>query len=587
MAEKYRTGTAASPGIAIGPAFVLRRERLVIPEYRIESEQVEPEVERLEQAFRDTRARLEQIREGMAETGLVGEIFDAQFLFLEDPTLREQAIHSVRELRLNAEWALQRELQRLETVFESVADPYIRGRSSDVSFVGRRVLQLLMGREPEGLGNAPPGVIVVAVEVSPAEVAQVARRQVAGFLTEGGSRTSHVTIMARSLGIPAVVGVGGGLAREIADGTVLIVDGRRGRVVIDPDPDEIAEHQKQLADYRMLSRQLMRYVNLPAETRDGVSMKLLANVDLMEEIPDALRYGAEGVGLYRTEYLFMNRQDLPDEEEQLAAYRGLLESIAPRAAVIRTLDLGGDKLPDGLELSGEPNPALGLRGVRMSYSRPDIFRVQLRALLRASRYGKLRVMIPMVSGLAELDFARAELNNVCEELVRERVPIDEDILLGVMLETPAAAMIADLIAPGVDFFSIGTNDLLQYTLAVDRTNQHVAYLYEPLHPSHIRMIQRVCQAARRAGIVVTICGEMAGDPLNSWILLALGLGELSMTPFSIPLLKKILRDSTLAEARDLFSEVLRLGTAAEIRRRVERTMWERFPVEFEGILASG
>lgn len=582
-----RHGVAASPGISIGPAFVLRRERLVIPEYRVEPAQVDEEIDRLKRAFAEVRARLEEIRGGMSDTGLVGDIFNAQFLFLEDPTLLDQAVCNIRESRVNAEWALQREQRRLEALFESIADPYIRGRSSDVGFMVRRILQALMGREPEGLANAPPGVIVVAEDLSPAELAQVTRRSIAGLVTESGSRTSHVTIMARSLEIPAVVGAGGGLVREIADGDLLIVDGHRGRVLVDPDPATVAEYRKRLADLQALSRRLLRYVDLPAETRDGVSVRMLANVDLSAEIPDALRYGAEGIGLYRTEFLFMNRRDIPSEEEQIAAYREILEAVVPHAAVIRTLDLGGEKLPTGLELAEEPNPALGLRGVRLSLARPAVFRTQLRALLQASQYGKLKILLPMLSVLAELEFARAELVHVREELAREGKAMAAEIPLGVMIETPAAAMIADLITPHADFLSIGTNDLLQYTLAVDRTNEQVAYLYEPMHPAHIRMIQRICQAASRSGIVVGMCGEMAGDPLHSWILLALGIGELSMAPFAIPLLKKILRDSTLVEARNLLSSILRMGSAVEIREHVEKTMLARFPVEFEGMRLAG
>lgn len=582
-----RHGVAASPGISIGPAFVLRRERLVIPEYRVEPAQVDEEIDRLKRAFAEVRARLEEIRGSMSDTGLVGDIFNAQFLFLEDPTLLDQAVCNIRESRVNAEWALQREQRRLEALFESIADPYIRGRSSDVGFMVRRILQALMGREPEGLANAPPGVIVVAEDLSPAELAQVTRRSIAGLVTESGSRTSHVTIMARSLEIPAVVGAGGGLVREIADGDLLIVDGHRGRVLVDPDPATVAEYRKRLADLQALSRRLLRYVDLPAETRDGVSVRMLANVDLSAEIPDALRYGAEGIGLYRTEFLFMNRRDIPSEEEQIAAYREILEAVVPHAAVIRTLDLGGEKLPTGLELAEEPNPALGLRGVRLSLARPAVFRTQLRALLQASQYGKLKILLPMLSVLEELEFARAELVHVREELAREGKAMAAEIPLGVMIETPAAAMIADLITPHADFLSIGTNDLLQYTLAVDRTNEQVAYLYEPMHPAHIRMIQRICQAASRSGIVVGMCGEMAGDPLHSWILLALGIGELSMAPFAIPLLKKILRDSTLVEARNLLSSILRMGSAVEIREHVEKTMLARFPVEFEGMRPAG
>jgi phosphotransferase system enzyme I (PtsI) len=567
-----RRGLAASPGIAIGPAYVLRRERLTIPERVIATEEAEGEVERLHRAFAATRETLDRIREGLEPTGLVGSIFEAQFLFLEDPTLIDNAIGNIRDKLLNAEWALQRELRRLQRMFEAIND---------------RVLQQLMGREPEGLGNAPPGVIVVAEDLSPGEVAQVTRHTIAGLVTESGSRTSHVTIMARTLEIPAAVGVGGELVSELSDGTTLILDGRNGRIFIDPAPEIVAEYQKQLSDYQALMRDLLRYVDLPAETRDGLGVRMLANIDQIDEVPDALRYGAEGIGLYRTEYLFMNRHDLPSEEEQLQAYRGLLEAIAPHAAVIRTLDLGGEKVMTGLELSEEPNPALGLRGVRMSLARPEVFRTQLRALLRASRYGNLKILVPMVSSLAELDFARSELDAVAEELVSEGVEIEKKVPLGVMIETPAAAMIADIIAPKADFLSIGTNDLIQYTLAVDRTNDQVAYLYEPLHPANIRMIQQITRAGRAAGIVVTMCGEMAGDPLNSWILMALGIGELSMAPFSIPLLKKILRDSTASEARELLSAVIDLESATEIRVRVEDRMRDRFPLEIERMLPTG
>jgi phosphotransferase system enzyme I (PtsI) len=409
---------------------------------------------------------------------------------------------------------------------------------------------------------------------------------VAGFVTETGSRTSHVTIMARSLEIPAVIG-GGPELHKVADGVLLIVDGRTGRVLIDPDANTVAEYQKELADLRALSRELLRFVDLPAETKDGVSVRLLANVDQLEEARDAIRYGAEGIGLYRTEFLFLNRRDLPGEDEQREAYARIVGAVAPYSATIRTLDIGGEKVPTGLPLSDEANPALGLRGVRMSHHRPDVFRTQLRALLRASTAGQLKILLPMVSSLAEVEFARATLADVKRELEAEGLEFDRDVPLGVMIETPAAAMIADLIAPLADFLSIGTNDLLQYTLAVDRSNEQVAYLYEPLHPAHLRMIQRIGQAARRSGIVCGMCGEMAGDPLHSWILVALGIGELSMTPFAIPLLKRILRDSTAAEARDLLTEILKLGAPQEVRARVEQRMRARFPLEFERIALQG
>jgi phosphotransferase system enzyme I (PtsI) len=582
-----RRGIAASRGIVIGPAYVLRRARLVIPEYRITEDQVEPEVGRLQRAVRETQRRLDEIRRGMRDAGLLADIFDAQFLFLRDPTLIDNALQNIREGQLNAEWALQREFRRLEAMFESMSDPYIRERASDVSFVVRRVLQELMGREPQGLKNVPPGVVVIAVDISPAELAQAQRGRVAGFVTEAGSKTSHVTIIARSIEISAVVGVGSGLVRNVVDGTQVIVDGNAGRVLIDPDQETIERYKERRAQLESFEKQLLRYVKLPAETRDGVHIRLLANVDQLEEVPDTLRYGAEGIGLYRTEFLFMNRTEVPDEDEQLESYRTVLEGIAPRSAVIRTLDLGADKRPFGIDRSDEPNPALGLRGVRMSIAQPDVFRTQLRALLRASVYGELKILLPMLSSLSELQFAARELQAVREELEARGVPVAERVELGVMVETPAAAIIADMIAPHCDFLSIGTNDLLQYSLAVDRTNEHLSYLYEPLHPANLRLIQQVCQAGRRAGIAVAMCGEMAGDPLYSWILMALGLAELSMAPSSIPLLKKILRESTAVEGRELLAEVVGLSHAADIRKKVGEKMAQRFPLEFEEMTSSG
>jgi phosphotransferase system enzyme I (PtsI) len=581
-----RRGAPASPGIAIAPAYVLRRERLMIPEYRIEESQVDAEVERLERAFVKARGDIEKIRADFEDTGLVGNILESYSLFLADPTLRDQAFREIRESLRNAEWALSLAGQRIEALFQSIGDPYIRERSSDVSYSLRRVLRALLGHEPEGLKNAPPGVIVVAEDLSPAEVAQVTRADIAGLVTEAGSRTSHVTIMARSLRLPAIVGAGPGLAAEISDGMLLVVDGGTGRLIIDPDERTVADYERQQGELRVISEQLLRYADLPAETVDGVAIKLMANVDLPEEIPDALRYGAEGIGLYRTEFLFLNRGTLPSEEEQEAAYREILQAVAPRRAVIRTLDLGADKVPGGVEVGEEPNPALGLRGLRLSLHRPEVFRAQLRALFRASRFGQLRILLPMVSNLAELDFAHEELLKAHEE-VRREAGVPEGVEVGVMIETPAAAMIAELIAARVDFLSIGTNDLLQYTLAVDRANEQVSYLYEPLHPAHLRMIQRTTQAARRAGIVVGMCGEMASDPAHAWILMALGVDELSMAPFAIPLLKKIIRESTLAEARELLSDALRLGNAGEIRERIVDVMSGRFPAEFERLTDGG
>jgi phosphotransferase system enzyme I (PtsI) len=582
-----RLGLGASPGIAVGPAYVVRREHLIIPEYRVSETQVEGEIERLERAFRETKRQLAEVRAGMEGTGLLANLFDAQFLFLEDPTLHRQTVQRIREERINAEWALQRELNRLEALFESIGDPYIRERKLDVGFVVRRVLHALMGRDPRGLGNMPEGVVLVADDLSPADLAQVKPGQVVGIVTEVGSRTSHVAIMARSLEIPAIVGVGQGLVDQVPDGALLAIDGRAGSLRIDPPPAVVEGFEARRRSLLAMARQLLRYADLPAETRDGLRVVLHANIDLREEIPDALRYGAEGIGLYRTEFLYMNRRELPDEEEQLRAYREILEAVAPHSVVIRTVDLGADKLPSPVALATEPNPALGLRGMRLAARRRDLFRTQLRALLRASAFGRLRILLPMVSCVEEVDFARRELSDVRADLEARRERVGERYELGAMIETPAAAMIADLLVRRVDFLSIGTNDLLQYTLAVDRGNEQVAYLYEPLHPAHLRMIERICQAGRRAGAVVAMCGEMAGDPLHAWVLLALGVRELSMAPSSIPMIKKILRESTLEEAQGLLAQLLECASAEEVRRRVEEVMVRRFSEEFEPLAPKG
>jgi phosphotransferase system enzyme I (PtsI) len=402
---------------------------------------------------------------------------------------------------------------------------------------------------------------------------------VAGFITNIGGKISHTAILSRSLGIPAIVGLETATS-VVKEGDLLIIDGYGGTVIVNPDEETSREYIEKRERIGSLEREVLKYAALPAETRDGYRLRVNANIEMVEELSLAIRHGAEGIGLYRTEILYLNREDIPSEEEQFEAYRRIAEGIAPNSAVIRTLDVGGDKFLTKYGYDNEVNPALGLRAIRFSLREPDLFKTQLRAILRASVFGELKILLPMISGIPEIRSAKEILGEVKEELIGERISIDQNIKVGAMIEIPSASIIADVLAHEVDFFSIGTNDLIQYALAIDRINKHVSYLYEPLHPAILRMIRGVVEAGHRAGIEVCICGEMAADPAYILILLGMGLDELSMTPYYIPRVKKILRGSNFEEAKELLHDAYRLSTAAEIEDYVKARMEERFPDDF-------
>jgi phosphotransferase system enzyme I (PtsI) len=436
-----------------------------------------------------------------------------------------------------------------------------------------------VGEGHDDLAKIKGDVIVVAHDLSPADTIQMNLNHVAGFITEIGGRVSHTAILSRSLGIPAIVGLETATSM-INGGDLLIIDGYGGTVIINPDEaisEEYIEKRKQI---RLLEREVLKYAALPAETRDGYRIKMGANIELVDELPPAIRHGAEGIGLYRTEILYLNREDLPSEEEQFHTYKRVAEGIAPNSAVIRTLDVGGDKFLSKYGYDHEANPALGLRAIRFSIKEPQLFKIQLRGILRASAFGKLKILFPMISGIAEIRKSKAILKEVKEELMGEGIPFDEGIEVGAMIEIPSASIVADTLAHEVDFFSVGTNDLIQYALAIDRINEHVSYLYEPLHPAILRMIRGIVEAGHRASIEVGLCGEMAADPAYILILLGMGLDELSMNPFYIPRVKKILRRSSYEEAKQLLDEAYGLSTAAEIEDYVKKRMAERFPDDF-------
>jgi phosphotransferase system enzyme I (PtsI) len=500
-------------------------------------------------------------------------------MILDDQMLFQDTVDMIRKKKVNAEWALDLTVEKLDTAFNAIEDEYLKERRSDLHYVSARIFRSLLGKKHDDITKIKGKVILVAHDLSPADTLQMNLKHVAGFITDIGGKVSHTAILSRSLGIPAVLGLQRATSL-INGGDLLIIDGETGEVVINPTEEVSHSFLKRKRRIRSMEREILRYASLPAETRDGIRIRLQANIEMVEEISSAKAHGAEGIGLYRTEILYLNRKDLPTEEEHYQVYRQLAESIHPTSAIIRTLDIGGDKFLPDYSKNNEMNPAMGLRAIRFSLKETDIFKTQLRGILRASVHGKLKILFPMISGIEEIRQAKAILEEVKKGLAKAKIPFDKEIEVGAMIEIPSASDIADILATEVDFFSIGTNDLIQYALAVDRINEHVSYLYEPLHPAVLRIIRRVVQAAHQAGIPVAICGEMASEPAYAVVLLGLGLDELSMNPVSIPKVKKVLRMSRFEETRSLVEKIFQFKTASEIESYVRNWMAERFPEDF-------
>jgi len=575
-------GIAASPGIAIGRCWPVDRRRVRTPKRRLAPEEAEAELQRLRSALESSDRQLAEVREKVGRTeGALGSaehtaIIDMHRMMLKDEMLVLEAQRLIREERLNAEWAVKRAIRKIKGAFHEQADEYFKERRADMDYVGERIIKNLLGQAPDVEEAPPEGAIIVAHDLSPADTALLLHeRKLAAFVTDGGAKTSHTAIVARALEVPAVVGVG--RITSLAErGDWIVVDGSRGVVVINPTPEERSEYEAEQERFRALEVALLRTRDLPAQTRDGVAVRVAGNIEFVEEVPSLLSHGGEAVGLYRTEFLFLGRPDLPSEEEHYQNYRSVLEALAPRPVTIRTFDLGGDKLPAGMRLHAD-NPAMGLRAIRYCLRQPDMFRAQLRALLRASVHGNLKIMFPMISGVAELRAARRALDEARAELRREGVRVNEDLPVGIMIELPSAALLSDRLARECDFFSIGTNDLIQYTIGIDRQNKDVAYLYKPLHLAVLRMLDIVCTAGREAGIPVSVCGEMASEPVNALVLVGLGVSELSMNGPSIPLVKQVIRAARASDGRSLVARLLALTTADDIEREVKAEMVRRFP----------
>jgi phosphotransferase system enzyme I (PtsI) len=572
-------GIPASGGVAIGKGFFLSRVLPRSVRSTVGREQVDEEVAAFQRAVARSREQILAIRDGVADTSSEHhQILSVHLALLEDSMLIEQTVRTIRENQFAADWAFNKVLQNVLGTFHRIEDPYLRERGHDLRQIGHRVLENLAGRPVDSISAIRDPVVIVAHDLSPADTAQILKSPVLGFATDVGSRTSHTAITARSLGIPAVVGVEGGTEAFGAAETV-IVDGEEGVVVFDPTVEVVREYQERRKAFARRTRDLAKFARLPTITRDGKTLLLLANIEFPEEADVALRSGAYGVGLYRSEFLFLNRKDLPSEEEHFQTYRKVAEKFVRHPVTIRTFDLGGDKFASQLELAEEMNPAMGLRAIRFCLKEKEIFKPQLRAILRASMYGKVRMMFPMISGVGELREAMTVVEEVRAELRRRRIPYDKEMPIGIMIEIPSAAIVADLLAQEAEFFSIGTNDLIQYSLAIDRVNEHVSYLYEPLHPAILRLIRRVVEAGHDAGIPVSMCGEMAGEPFYSYALLGLGLDELSMNAAAIPRVKRILRKSVAYEAKEFAGSLLLHATAAEIGRALRKKVEDLFPDE--------
>jgi phosphotransferase system enzyme I (PtsI) len=579
--NKFIQGIGASPGIVIGKAYLVERFKVRLPQKQIEPGQVEEEVKRFLNAIQESQNQLTEIKEKILDPQVRKHSFilDVHLMILDDEMLIQDTVDTIRKKKVNAEWALDLTLEKLDMAFKAIEDEYLRERRSDLHYVAARIFRNLLGKKHDDITRIKGKVIVVAHDLSPADTLQMNLEHVAGFITDIGGKVSHTAILSRSLGIPAVVGIE--VATSLINGgDPLLIDGETGEVVINPTEAVSQSFLKRKRRTRAIEREILKYASLPAETRDGVRVRLQANIEMVEEVSSAKMHGAEGIGLYRTEILYLNRKDLPTEDEHFQTYRRLVENIYPATATIRTLDIGGDKFLPDYSKNNELNPALGLRAIRFSLKEVEIFKTQLRGILRASVHGKLRVLFPMISGIEEIRQAKAILEEVKKGLARARAPFGEKIEIGAMIEIPSASDIADILAREVDFFSIGTNDLIQYALAVDRINEHVSYLYEPLHPAVLRIIRRVVQSGHHAGIPVAICGEMAAEPAYAVVLLGLGLDEFSMNPVSIPKVKKVLRMARFEETRSLVEHLFQFPTASEVERFLRDWMAKRFPENF-------
>ncbi len=581
--EKTFRGIAVSAGICRGKILILHRARHIIARRGLADNELNEEVGRFEKALVQTRQQILEIQGKVLETlsAKEADIFEAHLLMLEDRVLVDEVVRMIRDQKVNADFAFHTVAERYVTALVGANDEYLRERANDMRDLAARVLDNLLEVEDKfDLRHLAEPCILVSHDLSPSTTAQLDKKFVLGFATDIGGQTSHTAIMARSLGIPAVVGLQT-VSQELDSGDYALLDGYNGTVVVNPTDQTLFEYGQLAKIKASLEEKLHEIQQQPAVTLDGKFIHLSANIEDQNDIESVLAHGAEGVGLFRTEYLFINHESLPTEEEQYQSYRKVASALKPNPVIIRTLDLGGDKFASHLQLAKEVNPFLGWRAIRFCLAQPELFRAQLRAILRASAEGNVKMMYPMISGLEELNQANALLEKCRAELRAEGLPFDEKMEVGAMIEIPSAALIADVLAPRVKFFSIGSNDLIQYTLAADRTNEKVSHLYEPTHPAIIRLIKTTVDAAHRHGIWVGVCGEVAGDPVLAPLLIGLGVDELSAAPTVVAQVKYIVRRLKLSETQALAEFALQCESPAEIHARCRELARQTAPSLFE------
>jgi phosphotransferase system enzyme I (PtsI) len=577
-------GIGVSPGVVIGKAYCFDPLDAQISFYKLSNNDLIPhEIERFKNALKESSRQLLKIQENLKKTKVTEPLYiiDVHILLLSDKKFINRTIKYIRRLGVNAEWAVRMTLDHYKQIFEGVEDVYISGRISDVQYVVQRILRNLSGEKHETVWEVGyDGVVIVSHDLSPADTAQMKLDKIVGFATDSGGRTSHTAIVARSMELPAVVGLDN-VTRFVRTGDQIIVDGTSGLVVVNPYPDMLKRYEEKQRHYDAAKDEYLKYARLPAVTLDHYLVQIGSNIEFIEEIPSAILHGAEYIGLYRTEFLYIYREDLPTEEDHFNNYRQVVTEKNLLWSTIRTFDLGGDKFPNYQKQAKELNPQMGLRAIRFCLKEVDLFKTQLRAIWRVSALGKVKILFPMISCIEEIREAKRLLEETRLELLDQAVPIADRMEIGAMIEVPAAAIIADQLAKEVDYFSIGTNDLIQYSLAIDRSNERVTYLYEPLHPAVLRLIKEIVDKAHAEKIRVAMCGEMAGDPLCCLILLGMQLDELSMNHLAIPRIKRIIQQSTLAESRKLLKQAMSYNNAVDVRAYVQDYMNERFPDEFQ------
>jgi phosphotransferase system enzyme I (PtsI) len=571
-------GIGGSPGICIGKAYIVDREGVdVVQQYYLFDSDLDDEIDRFKKAVANSTKEMEDIIASVpSEYHEQLYILETHKVLLKDKNLYDKTCAMIETNKINAEWALKKVSTEVRRIFNDMTDSFFRERGADVAHVTDRIMRNLTGNKAqEQIQDIHKRVILIARDLSPAETSQIQLHKVQGFVTELGGKTSHTSIIARTLQVPAVLGVAG--AKEvITSESIIIVDGTKGAVILNPSDESLIEYEERKSVSEQRRKSMMRFSSKPALTPNGVQKKVMGNIELLEEVVSVLDHGADGIGLYRTEFLYITSHELPTEDQLFENYREVADLMYPMPVTIRTLDINGDKKAGVFNGYEETNPVLGLRAIRYCLKRPDIFKTQLRAILRAAEYGNVRLMFPMISGVKEILAAKKILDETKNDLIKDHIPFNGDIEVGIMIEVPSAAILSDLMADYVDFFSIGTNDLIQYALAIDRGNHDVAHLFQPLHPAIIKLVKTVSEAAHQKNVKLFMCGEMAADPFHVPILLALGIDEFSMNPPSIPSVKSIIRQISTENMTPFLENVLKQKSSDEIIQIVQDTYGDLF-----------